>query len=402
MNKLLVGNDQIKIQKVETYHLGRSRWAELWEREKDLPLTTPLDNYPEYKQSLSAWYSNPAFCLVVLVGDNGQEGLGWTEDGCKAVKSIIDHHLSRFVVGRSPFEVEKIWDVMFRASIPYGRKGAAIEAISAVDIAMWDLMGKVTRRPVYELLGGACREKVPLYASALHPVGEQKVVEEARAYVRDGFTAMKARFTAGPPDGPGGMRANVKHLQTIREAIGPEVKLAADAYMGWDIAYGVSMCRLLEPLQLAWIEEPVIPDDIAGYAAIRRSTPIPISGGEHEFSRWGFQQLFEADAVDIAQPDLHRCGGFTEARKIAAMASLRGLQVINHTYSVPHVHFSIATPNCPLLEYFPTPCWAPPLPTAEPLFVGEPLVEGGAVRPTDEPGLGLQLNRSRLKELSNG
>ena len=390
----------IKIKKIETYHLGRSRWAELWEREKDLPLTTPLDHYPEYKQSLSTWYSSPAFCLVVLVTDNGQEGLGWTEDGCKAVKSIIDHHLARFVVGRSPFETEKLWDVMFRASIPYGRKGAAIEAISAIDIALWDLMGKATRRPVYELLGGPCRDKVALYASALHPVGEEKVIAESRAYLKEGFTAMKARFQGGPSDEEAGMMANLQHLQTIREAIGPQVKLAADAYMGWDIGYAVPMCRMLEPLNLAWIEEPVLPDDVAGYAALRRSTSIPISGGEHEFSRWGFHQLFAADAVDIAQPDLHRCGGFTEARKIAAMASIRGLQIINHTYSVPHVHFSMAIPNCPLLEYFPTPCWAEPLKTTEPLFLGEPRVEAGAVRPTRAPGLGLELNRARLKELA--
>ncbi len=388
----------MKIQKIETYHITRSRWAELYEREKDLPLTTVLDHHPEYKKSLS-WYTSPGFCLVVLTADDGQEGIGWTDDGCQAVKAIIDNHLSRFLMGKSPFEVERLGDVMFRASIPYGRKGAAIEAISALDIAMWDLMGKATGRPVYELLGGACRDRVSLYASALHSIGKQKVADEARAYVEDGFTAMKGRFIAGPADGPGGMLANLEHFQNIRDAIGPDIKLAADAYMGWDVPYAVQMCRMLEPLNLSWIEEPVIPDDYAGYAAIRRSTTIPISGGEHEYSRWGFQQMLDAGAVDILQPDVHMCGGFTEARKIAAMASTRGLQVINHTYSVPHVHFSMATLNCPLLEYFPSPCWAPPIDTSETLFLGEPEVERASVRPTDAPGLGLELNRERLDEL---
>jgi L-alanine-DL-glutamate epimerase-like enolase superfamily enzyme len=185
----------------------------------------------------------------------------------------------------------------------------------------------------------------------------------------------------------------------MREAAGPGVDVACDAYMGWDATYAKAMCRMLERYEPAWIEEPVIPDDVEGYARIRRATAIPISGGEHEFSRWGFERLFEAEALDIAQPDLHRCGGFTEGRRIAAMASARGLPVINHTYSLPHVHFSMATPNCPMLEHFPEPCWADPLPPRRPLFVGEPEVRGDTVRPLDRPGLGVTLDRDRLAEL---
>ena len=389
----------MKIERLETYHLGRSLWAELWEREKDLPLVTPLSAYPEYRHPYSSWYWDPALTLVVLTADDGKVGLGWTEDGVAAARSIIDRHLRRFVLGASPFEVERLWDVMYRASIPYGRAGSALEAIAAVDIALWDLKGQATGRPVYELLGGACRESVPLYASALHPVGEAKVAAEVRGYVAAGYRVVKGRFPCGPADGLRGMRENEAHVRTMREAAGPDVQIACDAYMGWDAAYAKAMCRRLEPYDVAWIEEPVIPDDVAGYAAIRRSTRIPIAGGEHEFSRWGFERLFEAGAVDIAQPDLHRCGGFTEARRIAAMASARGLSVINHTYSLPHVHFSIATPNCPMLEHFPSPAWAEPLPEARPLFIGEPAVEHASVRPPARPGLGITLDRERLPEL---
>jgi L-alanine-DL-glutamate epimerase-like enolase superfamily enzyme len=337
--------------------------------------------------------------LVVLTDDVGRQGLGWTEDGTGAARLMIERHLRRFVVGASPFDVERLWDVMYRASIPYGRAGAAIEAISAVDIALWDLMGHTAGQPVYVLLGGAVRERVRVYASALHPVGPDRVAAEVRAYVAAGYTTVKGRFPAGPADGLAGMRANEDHVRTMREAAGPGVDVACDAYMGWDATYAKRMCRMLERYEPAWIEEPVIPDDVEGYARIRRATRIPISGGEHEFSRWGFARLFEAEALDIAQPDLHRCGGFTEGRRIAAMASARGLPVINHTYSLPHVHFSMATPNCPMLEHFPEPCWAEPLPARRPLFVGEPEVHGNAVRPPDRPGLGVTLDRERLAEL---
>jgi L-alanine-DL-glutamate epimerase-like enolase superfamily enzyme len=196
------------------------------------------------------------------------------------------------------------------------------------------------------------------------------------------------------------MRQNEAHVRTMRDAAGPDVQIACDAYMGWDATYAKAMCRRLEPYDVAWIEEPVIADDVDGYAKIRRHTTIPISGGEHEFSRFGFARLFDAEALDIAQPDLHRCGGFTEGRKIAAMASAHGLPVINHTYSTPHLHFSMATPNCPMLEHFPVPAWAAPLPPVRPLFQGEPTVSAGTARPPDRPGLGVTLDRDRLRELA--
>jgi L-rhamnonate dehydratase len=388
----------MKIVSIETHFIPVSMWADLWEREKDLPLVTPLSIYPEYKESYPAWYWNPAMTVVVLTTDDGTEGIGWSEDGTRAVQVIIDEHLERFVVGASPFDHERVWDIMFRSSIPYGRKGAAIEAISAIDIAMWDLMGKAEGKPVYELLGGK-RESMALYASALHPVAEEKVRAEAAAFVADGYRTVKGRFPSGPADGEAGKQANVDHIRVIREAVGPDIGVACDAYMGWDAEYAIDMVKLLEPFDMAWLEEPVIPDDINGYARIRAASNIPISGGEHEFTRFGHQQLLDAGAVDILQPDLHRCGGFTDAMKIGALAAAQGLPIICHTYSVPHLHFSIAAENCSILEHFPAPCWFEMAEPPAPLFIGEPAVVNGAVTPSTEPGLGLQLDRERLAEL---
>jgi L-rhamnonate dehydratase len=390
----------MKVARVETYRIPRSLWAELWDYEKDLPLVTPLSGYPEYRHPITTWYWDPGLTLVVLRSDDGQLGLGWTEDGVGAARAMIDNHLQRLVVGASPFDVERLWDVMYRASVPYGRAGAALEAIAALDIALWDLMGQATGKPVYELLGGACRPSVSLYASALHPVGPDKVAAEVAAYLQAGYRAMKGRFPCGPADGRRGMLENEAHVRTMREAAGNDIAIACDAYMGWDATYAKTMCAMLEKYDLAWIEEPVLPDDVAGYAAIRRHTRIPISGGEHEFTRWGFQRLFEAGALDIAQPDLHRCGGFSEARRIATLASAYGIPVIVHVYSLPHVHFAMATANSPLLEHFPKPVWAETLAPEHPLFRGEPVIERASVRPTDRPGLGITLDWDRLRELA--
>ena len=392
----------MRIERIDTYHIPVSLWADLWDREKDLPLVTPLSIYPEYRDWLPSWYWKPAMTLAVLTADDGTEGLGWCEDGCRAAQVIIDEHLERFVVGGSPFDHERIWEIMFRASIPYGRKGAAIEAISALDIAIWDLMGRAENRPVYDLLRAGSTSAMALYASALHPVGEQTVRAEATAYVETGYRTVKGRLPCGPADGECGREENLEHVRVIREAVGPDVAVAMDAYMGWDVDYALGMVQRLAPLGLAWLEEPVIPDDIAGYARLRRESPVPISGGEHEFTRYGFQHLMDAEAVDIVQPDLHRCGGFTEGRKIAAMAADRGLPIICHTYSVPHLHFSVATENAPMLEHFPQPCWFELSDPPPPLFLDEPTVANGSVTPSGEPGLGLRLDRGRLEALMGG
>ena len=378
-----------KIKHVRVQHVDQSIWGHLAEREKTLPLVTPMNEYGQFKQQRGSWFWDSGAAVVEIETDDGIVGTGWCEDGCCTIKPIIDNHLSRLLLGENPLEVEGLWERMFRSTIPYGRKGIALMAISAIDIALWDLAGRSLGKPVYELLGGPVRSSIPVYASALHPVDPQKVRQEAETYVEAGYTAMKARFPCGPGDGPAGMIRNEEHIRNIRETIGPGVDLMADAYMGWNLHYAVRMCRRLEKYDLAWVEEPLLPDDLAGYAKLRRETPIPISAGEHEYTRWGFQQIIDAEALDILQPDLRRCGGFTEAKKIAALAVSAGLTLIPHAYGITHLHFVAATPCCPMAEHFPLPCWDdPPGGDFEPTFLGEPTPAGGCVVLSDEPGLG--------------
>ncbi len=389
----------MKITAVSVRHANRSIWGHLAEREKTLPLVTPLDIYPQFQETRGSWFWDSGMAVVAIETDAGLTGYGWCEDGCATTQGLVDRHLSRLLIGQDAREIEGLWDRLFRASLPYGRKGLALQAISAIDIALWDLAGKAAEQPVYRLLGGPARNPVPVYASALHPVGADRVAAEAKAYVDQGFEAMKMRFPYGPGDGVKGMAANEAHVALVRESVGPDIEIMADAYMGWDFVYAKKMCRRLEPYRLAWLEEAFLPDDLNSYAKLRQETNIPISGGEHEYTRFGFEHILEKQAMDIIQPDLRRCGGFTEGRKIAALAAAAGVTLIPHAYGITHIHFALGLANVPMVEYFPLPCWdsMPDLETVD-IFHGEPQPQGGSVTAPETPGLGVQVNEAIFEQ----
>ena len=387
----------MKITDIRVRHAARSIWGHLAEREKTLPLVTPLDIYPEYQQTRGSWFWDSTMAVVEVETSDGVVGQGWCEDGVGAVEGVVERHLRNLLVGAHAYETEGLWDRMYRATLPYGRKGIALQAISAIDIALWDACGKALDRPVYELLGGPVHPDVAVYASALHPVGAEKVAAEAKAYVAEGYKAMKARFPYGPGNGAEGMAANEDHVANIRDAVGGDIEIMVDAYMGWDFNYAKKMCRRLEPYDLAWIEEPFVPDDLTSYAKLRRETSIPISGGEHEYTRYGFLDIIEREAMDILQPDLRRCGGFTEGVKIAALAQAAGLTVIPHAYGTTHVHYALGTAHIPMVEYFPMPVWDSLSESEqEPIFIGEPKPSGGRVTAEPRPGLGAEVNEAIL------
>lgn len=339
------------------------------------------------------WFWDRKQSVVELTTDEGLVGFGWCEDGCEAVVAIINNHLKRLVTGEDPFDYEGIWDRLYRASIPYGRKGAALEAIAALDIAIWDVMGKATGKSVSALLGGSNVKKVPTYASGLHPVSPEQVAAEVADYVRQGYPAMKCRFEFGPNDGAKGLLKNVEHIKRIRDAAGEEVMIMGDAYMGWNLPYAIEFCNRAEQYNLSWLEEPFLPDELNNYARLRKETKIPIAGGEHEFTHFGFAQIIEKEAMDILQPDLHRCGGITEGRRIANLAASYGLTVNPHAFSSVHVHFVAAMPNANFVEHFPVPVWEQEYWHKEkPLIVGQPAYAQGGFKVPQEPGLGIEVN----------
>jgi len=398
----------MKITDVSARKIGSESWGEFVE----FPNLTALSRYDEYNNTDG---SNPQFrrkfqgpvgdVIIEVETDAGITGVGQANWGTGSIATIVEETLSKVIEGRDPHKREKLWDIMYRSTIPFGRKGAAIEAISGVDLALWDIAGKEIEKPVYELLGGPVEEEIECYASNLHPVDMEKLEEEALEYADRGFETMKLRMLHGPEDGRWGMKQNEEIFKTVRDAVGHDIELATDAYMGWNVNYAKKMCDRLERYDPAWVEEPVIPDDIDGYAEIRESTSVPISGGEHEFTRWGHKTLLENGAVDILQPDIHRVGGLTEMRRVASIASTYDVPVIPHSGTNPTLHFIAATNNSPMAEYFPIPEWYrrqqdedKESTYADAIYANPPTAENGQIQIPDGVGLSSELNRKAVEQ----
>lgn len=385
----------MKITEIRTRVL---RW-----RGKTVPLpphfcTNPMDllQLPEASMQTFTFHE---WLLVEILSDDGQVGLGNAALAPKVTKQVIDVYLKALLLGQNPWDIERLWQHMYRKTMAFGRKGIGMVAISAVDIALWDLMGKSAKQPVFRLLGGRTKPRIPVYASRLYSVDLKDAAAEAQHYKNAGYKAMKLRFGWGPTDGALGMKRNVELVRTVRECVGDEVDLMADAYMGWNLEYAKRMLPLLEPFGLRWLEEPVIPDDIAGYAELKRSARIPIAGGEHEFTLYGFKQLLDANAVDYIQFDTNRVGGLTQARKIAALAEAYSIPVIPHAGQMHNYHLVMSSLNSPIAEYFPVVDVEVGNELFWYIFQGEPQATNGSIDLDDNvPGLGLTLNESGMKQ----
>jgi len=340
---------------------------------------------------------------VELEDENGLVGAGTAGFGNPATIELL-RQLEPLVLGSAPSEVGQVWETMYRATLNVGRRGVVLHAISAVDIALWDLFGKQLAVPVYELLGGRMRPSLPAYASWLYATEDlDALAAEAAAWSAQGFTAVKQRLAYGPLDGKEGIRRNVELVRTVVEAVGPEVDVMADAYMSWDAGYAIRCIRAVEDagIRLRWLEEPVIPDDVSGLARVRAAVDTPIAAGEHEATRYGFRHLVEAGAVDVLQPDVNRLGGITEARRVWALGETFGLDVIPHLGFAHNAHLSITSLATPLLEYMPPPAQPDEADEDQVFWVAfpdEPRAEGGRVTLSDRPGLGVTLDRAVLQE----
>jgi L-alanine-DL-glutamate epimerase-like enolase superfamily enzyme len=337
--------------------------------------------------------------VVEVFTDDGHVGIGNAALAPRVTKQVVDQYLKPLLIGADPWDVEFLWQHMYRKTLAFGRKGIGMVAISAVDIALWDLMGKSARQPVYRLLGGRTRPRIPVYASRLYSSGLAELAAEARRYKEDGYRAMKLRFGWGPVDGAEGMQRNVELVRTVRETVGPGVDVMADAYMGWTLDYAKRMLPRLEPFGLRWLEEPVVPDDIHGYAELKAYGRVPIAGGEHEFTLLGVRDLLEARAVDYVQVDVNRVGGLTAARKIAALAEAHSVPVVPHAGQMHNYHLVMASLNSPMAEYFPIVDVEVGNELFWYVFEGEPKAKDGYVDLRDDvPGLGLTVNEDALKQ----
>jgi len=383
----------MKIKEIRTRAV---RW-----RGKTVPLpphfcTNPMDllTLPEASMQTFAFHG---WLIVEIFTDDGQVGIGNTALAPPIIKQVIDLYLKPLLIGADPWNIEFLWQHMYRKTMAFGRKGIGMAAISAVDIALWDLLGKSAKQPVFRLLGGRTKPRIPVYASRLYSIELSELAAEAKRYKKEGYRAMKLRFGWSPTDGAAGMQQNVALVKTVREAVGDGIDVMADAYMGWTLDYAKRMLPLLEPFNLRWLEEPVIPDDIHGYAELKSYARIPIAGGEHEFTQYGFRDLLQARAVDYIQFDTNRVGGITQARKISALAESHSVPVIPHAGQMHNYHVVMASLNSPMAEYFPIVDVEVGNELFWYIFEGEPKAKDGFVDLDDNlPGLGLTVNEKAL------
>src|SRR5215471_3858450 len=254
--------------------------------------TNPMDAVsPMLSRATMGTFTFHGWLLVEIFTDDGLIGIGNAALAPQVTKQVIDLYLKPLLIGQDPWDTEFLWQHMYRKTMAFGRSGIGMVAMSAIDIALWDILGKSAKQPVYRLLGGRTKRPIPVYASRLYSVGLKELAAEAKRYKDDGYKAMKLRFGWGPTDGAEGMQRNLDLVRTVRETVGGEIDVMADAYMGWTLDYAKRMLPLLEPFNLRWLEEAVIPDDIHGYAELKSCARIPIAGGEHEFTLYGFREL---------------------------------------------------------------------------------------------------------------
>jgi len=309
----------------------------------------------------------------------------------------------------------RIWDELYNFSRDFGQKGTYVEALSALDIALWDIAGKAVGLPVWKLLGGRFRDSIKAYATGCYypeafndlPAVLRDLEREASGYRDAGFHFLKVKV--GLLD----LRTDVKRLAVIREAIGPNIGLLVDANHAYSAASAIRMGRLMEPLDVHFFEEPVVPEDRDGYRRVRRENPIPVAGGECEFTRYGFRDLIGGGCVDIAQPDLAVCGGFTAFIQILALAGAYGVMVVPHVWGSG---IAVATALQAIAAIPPSPHTANPVP-----LLNEPVIEfdrkhnplrddlleeqitlvDGRLPVPDGPGLGVTVRESALTRFAS-
>ena len=392
----------MKIVRVRARNVGFSRSPDTLKRN----LVSNASLFDDFETKPGGWFGPVVFTLVEVEADDGTIGVGTAGAFSGAALAVVADYYAELVLGEDPRRHEDLWQRMYRTTVRFGRSGVAVCALSALDLACWDLHGKAEAKPVYDLLGGRTQSAVPCYVSRLYALEDlDALAEEARGYVADGFTRLKQRFGFGPGDGVRGMKRNVEFVRTVREAVGDEAELSADAYMGWDVGYAAEMAERLRDYRLSWIEEPLLPHDVDGYVELLARCPWQRwSCGEHAYTKWEFKQLIDRRAVGILQPDVNRAGGLTEAVKICALAEAAGLPVVPHSNEAHNLHlvFSRAPAVCPLVEYFPD---------VEPdtgnelfwkVFRGTPRARDGMLEPPTAPGLGIEVDEAKLDELQVG
>ena len=348
-----------------------------------------------------AWYDTRTAMVVEIETDAGL--IGWGECyGPARMTAAVVQSVAPWLIGEDPLRTDYVWQMIYARLRDHGQKGVVIEGLSGIDIALWDIKGKHFGVPAHLLLGGPLRAEVQTYATGLYrrKSGDplRYLAKEAAGYVIEGFKAVKLKVGFGVEEDAAVTRA-------VREAIGPDVGLMVDANHAYDAVAAIRLGRMIEPYNIEWFEEPVPPEDVAGYRAVKAALSIPVAGGECEFTRFGFRDLLVSRAIDIIQPDTCAAGGLSECKKIADMAEAFGVRYNPHVWGTgiaiaaslqllavlpAHTPVSLA-PIQPMLEFDRTEH-----PIRQSLLVQPIEHASGIVRVPDGPGLGIEVDRDAL------
>jgi D-galactarolactone cycloisomerase len=351
-----------------------------------------------------AWSFNAtdirASCLVEIVAEDGTRG--WGECfGPARLNAAVVRAMAADLIGRDAVATEQHWQQLYNRFRDQGQKGLVVAALSGVDIALWDLKGRHFEAPIHALMGGPIRREVKAYATGTYRLGTGNpldyVVREVQAYVEEGFSAVKLKIGFDVDE-------DERLIRSVREAIGPSIGLMLDANHGFDTIEAVELGRRVAPLKIGWFEEPVVPDDLDSYVEVRRGQPIPVAGGECEFTRWGFREVLVRRAIDILQPDTCAAGGLSECKKIADMATAFGVRYVPHVWGCG-VGLAAALQLLAVLPYSP-PRHTPREPLLEfdrsehpfrQAVLVHPLEnKAGVVEIPETPGLGIEVDRDAV------
>jgi D-galactarolactone cycloisomerase len=329
--------------------------------------------------------------LVQIETDEKVTGYGSCSGNGELIDVIVAKVLKPLLIGMNPIYIEDIWDKAYvRAGVKeFGTRGIGVVALSGIDIALWDIVGKVQGRPIYQLLGGKCRDRVPVYATALYPEEPPKVARKATALAQQGFQGVKIKVGFD-------VAQDIQIVRAVREELGREFVLMTDANQGYSIDVALRAAEAFAEYGAYWLEEPLFTEDIAGHATLRERGRVPIAVGENLHMCYAFENFVVRDAADFLQPDVARAGGITEIRKISALAAKHDLQLSLHTWGdgvalAASLHLSAALRECDVMELDYTYN-----PLRSELLKNPLEVENGFMTPPDRPGLGVELDPAAL------
>lgn len=362
----------------------RASWLESAE------VAGPMSRFARFKKLRSTWRPNLPAVGCLVTAEDGSFGFGISRYG-NPVIALINEHIGPLLVGESCTATERLWDMMVRIVSPYGPGGLASYAISAVDLALWDLKGKLLKAPVYELLGGPARDAQVCYATG----------NDSDWHLELGFTATKLACPFGTADAIGALNGNEDLVARTRSLVGPNVELMLDCWMAFDVEFTVRLAERLRPYGLKWIEDCLLADDMDGWTTLRQRLPWQtLATGEHWYAVAPFGQAAARHDVDVLQPDIAWVGGITAAVKICHLAEAAGIAVIPHAaMNTPYgQHLCYAMPNVPWGEFF---LGSPPgVPLAElTLFPGQPVPQRGTLVPSGDAGFGLNITLEDLERM---